>query len=69
MVIASIKSGPVFAESQVSLSITPELIDLRLMSEGFTEESQTITASTSSLTGYTIGIKTNGQTSALVNTQ
>ena len=61
-------SSAVFAVDDVSITISNNPAAMTLLPGQFHEESQTITASTNSISGYTIGIRTAGSSSALVNT-
>ena len=58
----------VFADSSVSISISPNSVVLDLLPGAFDSDSQTITASTTDSAGYTIKIATAGESSSLVNT-
>ena len=60
-------SQAVFAESNLSISISSNSVYLSLAAGQFGAESQIITASTSSLAGYKIGLITAGDSSALTH--
>ena len=66
VVMASFMNCQVFAD--VSILISSDLVDMTLPLGGFGEESQTITGWTDNAAGYTIGIRTTGESSALTNT-
>lgn len=66
--LAACASCAVFAEDQISISISDNSVVMTLLPGEFDEETQTITASTTNANGYTIGLRTTGQSSALVNT-
>ena len=68
MTLASCASCAVFAEDQISISISDDSATMTLLPGEFGEETQTITASTTSADGYTIGLRTTGSGTALVNT-
>ena len=54
-------------EETISISISDDSAVMNLMQGEFGEESQTITASTTSAAGYTVGLRTTGASSALMN--
>ena len=56
-----------FAEDEIILSISDDSAEMNLFQGQFGEESQTITASTTNIAGYTIGMRTTGSSSALTN--
>ena len=68
VLLASLASGVVFAEDNISISISSDSVVMNLMPGQLGEETQTITASTTNVAGYTIGLRTIGQSSALTNT-
>lgn len=61
-------SSAVFAANDVSISISDDTAAMNLLPGQFTEETQVITASTTSAAGYTIGLRTTGPSSSLVHT-
>lgn len=65
--LASFLSSSVFAEDELSITISSHLVSMNLFIGEYGEESQTITATTTNSAGYTIGIRTTGESSALVN--
>ena len=67
VIMAGFMSCQVFAEVFFSISISSYSVEMILSPGLFGEESQTITASTSNAAGYTVGIRTIGQSSALTN--
>ncbi len=60
-------SRAVFAESELSISISSDSVHFNLFPGEFGSENQTITASTTDSAGYTIRLTTTGDSSALVN--
>lgn len=60
-------SRAVFADSDLSISISSDSVHLELFPGEFGSENQTITASTTDSAGYTIRLTTTGDSSALVN--
>ncbi len=66
--LASFTSSAVFAENDISIMISNNPVEMNLLPGQFDEETQTITASTTNIAGYTIGIRTTGPNSSLVNT-
>ena len=68
LTLAGCTGCAVFADDVVSISISDNSVVMGLLPGQFDEGTQTITASTNSVSGYTIGIRTTGQSSALVNT-
>ena len=62
-------SQAVFADSNLSISLSSNSVQLSLAVNQFGTESQTITASTSNSIGYKIGLITIGDSSALVHEQ
>ena len=60
-------SQAVFAESDLSISISSDSVHLNLFAGEFGAGSQTITASTTNSAGYTIRLTTAGDSSALVD--
>lgn len=69
VILASFASCQVFAEDSISITISSNQVEMTLPLGGFGEESQTITASTTNTAGYTIGLRTTGQSSALTNVE
>ena len=67
VVLASLTSGRVFAEGEMTISISPETAVIDLMPGTFRQESQTITISTNDTTGYLVSLRTTGSSSALIN--
>ncbi len=68
MILIACTGATVFAEDEaISISISDDSIVMNLMQGQFSEESQTITASTTSEAGYTVGLRTTGPSSALTN--
>ena len=67
-ILTGLTSGSVFAEEGISISISDDSVEMNLMEGQFGEESQTITASTTNIAGYTIRLRTTGTSSALTNT-
>ena len=65
MALTSLTGGVVFAEDSIRISFSSNTVEFNLMPGEFGEKSQTITASTTSAAGYTIGIRTTGESSAL----
>lgn len=65
--LASFLSSSVFAEDELSITISSHLVSMNLSTGEYGEESQTITAATTNAAGYTIGIRTTGSSSALTN--
>ena len=57
----------VFAEDDISIWIPDTSVEMDMLPGQFQAESQTITASTSNIAGYTIGLQTTGVSSALIN--
>ena len=53
-------------DEAISISISDDLVEMNLLPGEFGEETQTITAETSSDAGYTIRMRTSGPSSALV---
>ena len=68
IILAGLTGGLTFA-AEVEISISDDTVDMNLLPGRFGEESQIITASTDSVAGYTIRIRTTGQSSALTNTE
>ena len=62
-----VSSQDVFAESNISISISSNSMAFNLLPGEFGSDSQTITASTTDSAGYTIKISTTGGSSSLVN--
>ena len=67
VVLASLTSGRVFAEGEMTISISPSTVVMDLMPGTFHQESQTITVSTNDTTGYLVSLRTTGSSSALTN--
>lgn len=67
IVVNNIFGGSAFAEEELSLSISSDSVAMSLSPGEFGEESQTITASTTNVAGYTIRMRTTGASSALTN--
>ena len=68
MALTSLTGGVVFAEDSIRISFSSNTVEFNLMPGEFGEKSQTITASTTSAAGYTIGMRTTGTSSALIHT-
>jgi hypothetical protein len=66
-ILVACNGSAVSAEDTISISISSDSVEMSLPSGQFGEGSQTIAASTTSSAGYTIGIRTTGQSSALTN--
>ena len=69
LILTSLSGCAVFADGGISISISDDSVAMSLLPGQFNEETQTITASTTNLAGYTIGIRTTGLSSALVNVE
>lgn len=68
MILVACTGASVCAEDEtIRISISDSFMEMNLMPGEFGEESQTITAWTSNEAGYTIGMKTTGESSALTN--
>ncbi len=65
--LASFMSCQAFAEDTISISLSSNLVEMDLLPGQFDDEVQIITASTTNEAGYTIGIRTIGESSALTN--
>ena len=59
----------VFASSNISISLSSDLVSLNLVPGIFGSASQTITASTTSTAGYTINFQNDAQSTALIHTE
>lgn len=68
IVLTSLAGGKAFAEGDISISISSDSVNFNLLPGAFGAESQTITASTENIAGYTIRMRTTGPSSALINT-
>ena len=66
-ILVACNGSAVSAEDTISISISSDSVEMNLPPGQFGEGSQTIAASTTSSAGYTIGIRTTGQSSALTN--
>lgn len=60
-------SQAVFAESNISVSLSTNQVDLGLMADNFNSATQTINVSTTSPVGYTVNFATSSATTSLVN--
>lgn len=68
MILMACTGANVWAEDEtISISISDDSVVMNLMQGQFGEETQTISAWTSSEAGYTIGMRTTGTSSALTN--
>ena len=68
MILMACTGANVWAEDEtISISISDDSVVMNLMPGQFGEESQTVTAWTSSEAGYTVGMRTTGPSSALTN--
>ena len=67
MFLMAYAGASVCAEDVMSISISDDSVVMYMNQGQFSEESQTITASTTGDVGYTIGIRTTGSSSALVD--
>ena len=68
MVLMACTGADAFAEEEITISVSDDSVEMNLMQGQFGEASQTITASTTSVAGYTVKMRTTGVSSALVNT-
>ena len=68
LTLGSFCSSAVFATNNVSISISDNIATMNLLPGQFDTDTQTITASTTSTAGYTIGLRTTGKSSSLVHT-
>ena len=68
MFLMAYAGASVCAEDVMNISISDDSVVMHMNQGQFSEESQTITASTTGDVGYTIGIRTTGSSSALVDT-
>ena len=68
-ILASLIFGSqvVFAVDDITISLSPNGINMTQMPGNFTSESQTITISTTNPTGYKVNLSTTETTSALIN--
>ena len=57
----------VFAESNISISLSTDQVNLDLAVDNFNSTTQTINVSTTSAVGYTLNFATSGATTSLVN--
>lgn len=68
IMLAGMADGLVFAEDELTISISSNSIEMNMRPGEFDEESQTITASTTNVAGYTIRMRATGASSALTHT-
>ena len=66
-VLSSFINNLTFAEDELTISISNNLVEMSLSQGEFSEESQIITAKTTDPAGYSIKIRTSGDSSALTN--
>lgn len=59
----------VFADTDISISVSPEELNLNLMPGEYGYIDQTITVSTTNIAGYTVKLSTSGVSTSLVNTE
>ena len=68
MILMACTGANVWAEDEtISISISDDSVVMNLMQGEFGEETQTIEAWTSNGAGYTVGMRTTGASSALMN--
>ncbi|MBQ6414519.1 hypothetical protein IJI28_02775 [Candidatus Saccharibacteria bacterium] len=68
MILMACTGANVWAEDEtISISISDDSVVMNLMQGEFGEETQTIEAWTSNEAGYTVGMRTTGTSSALMN--
>ncbi|MBR2710833.1 hypothetical protein IKF02_04425, partial [Candidatus Saccharibacteria bacterium] len=66
-ILAGFMNCQVFAEDDIGISMSSYSVEMNLLPGQFDEESQSITASTTSVAGYTVNMRTVGASSALIN--
>ena len=57
----------VFADSNITISLSPELVEMSLNPEVFSSASQTLTISTTGAAGYTVDLTASGSTNSLIH--
>ncbi|MBQ3432701.1 InlB B-repeat-containing protein, partial [Candidatus Saccharibacteria bacterium] len=67
MILMACTGANVWAEDEISVSLSSSVVEMNLLQGEFGEESQTVTASTTNTAGYTVGLRTTGESSALIN--
>ena len=68
LMLSSFIGNVVFAEDEITITVSDDSVEMNLMQGQFGEGAQTITASTTSIAGYTVRMRTTGASSAWVNT-
>ncbi len=67
MILIASLGAKASAEEEISVSLSSSVVEMNLLQGEFGEESQTVTASTTNTAGYTVGLRTTGESSALLN--